>query len=185
MPNFCSLSVSSCLERTVCPTIDWVPCGNDTLASLALFHLASKVRPAQVTFKKLLAPTDSCSGSLQRQSHSGPSILFSHDLPQMWSWIKLCPSMLIFFFFCTSQIVLSIWISPILPSFTLKRVFVHFTLLRPLLPAPSEVLSICLSGDLSLYGIPVCICLPSIKWVFYGSPITGINHPSSVFSVVR
>ena len=98
MPNFCSLSVSSCLERTVCPTIDWVPCGNDTLASLALFHLASKVRPAQVTFKKLLAPTDSCSGSLQRQSHSGPSILFSHDLPQMWSWIKLCPSMLIFFF---------------------------------------------------------------------------------------
>lgn len=98
MPNFCSLSVSSCLERTVCPTIDWVPCGNDTLASLALFHLASKVRPAQVTFKKLLVPTDSCSGSLQRQSHSGPSILFSHDLPQMWSWIKLCPSMLIFFF---------------------------------------------------------------------------------------
>ena len=137
MPNFCSLSVSSCLERTACPTIVWVPCGNDTLASLALFHPASKVRPAQVTFKKLLVPTDSCSGSLQRQSHSGPSILFSHDLPQMSNWIKLCPSMLIFFF-CTSQFVLSILISPILPSFTLKHVFVHFTLLCPLLPAPYQ-----------------------------------------------
>ena len=116
MPNFCSLSVSSCLERTACPTIVWVPCGNDTLASLALFHPASKVRPAQVTFKKLLVPTDSCSGSLQRQSHSGPSILFSHDLPQMSNWIKLCPSMLIFFFFVLLKLSFQSGFPPFFPA---------------------------------------------------------------------
>ena len=118
------------------------------------------------------------------------SIVIFHRCQIKLNFVQVC--LIFVFFLVLLKLSFQSRFPPILLSFTLTQsCLCPLHTLRPLLPFPSEVLSICpslywpVSVDLSLYWIPVCICLLSIKWVFYGPSITGSNHPSSVFSVIR
>lgn len=116
------------------------------------------------------------------------SIMIFHRCQIELNFVQEC--LFCFFLFVLFLVLLKLSFQsgfpPILLSLTLTQACLcPLHTLRPLLPSPSEVLSICPFVDLSLYRIPVCICLLCIKWVFYGPPITGSNHPSSVFSMIR